>query len=454
MTSTSLPLQSYTKNNIGELQATTSESSELSERQMNVHNKRVVNAVHVVDENATYIGYIDKYRQSVYVHFPIVGLATLVYSSFYTSTPSLYDWMKIIIFAVGSIYSILTSIYLFTIIGMWRSKIVDGIEKLRDNAIELAIKNYRLIKEYREVYHHHYGDILSRCTDRYNKGQIGQIKHNDTLDETNKDESIKEYVKFVLKNDVSERLESYEWIRASINRINKYIKLCYYLSFIKQTDEMEIKHNKKISLNIVSESVLNKRNRKLESILNEIPNHYKNELIYAKNNLDNIDSGSLVYIPCKWIVCEYRDIFRYLMCAKYFNKIYSSFDQDYMEIENTVNRLCTSIQKLFRREYVLPQPLIDLHSIISDCLIFTIDNFMALNLLNSFFTSGAIIVPILGSIIFHIILICAVSGIKDMITKTQKVIDQKDDLETMDKDIENIFNEMIVVLMDGVVKTK
>src|SRR6185503_2773941 len=120
-----------------------------------------------------------------------------------------------------------------------------------------------------------------------------------TTDE-NKDD-FQKYVSYILKNDATERMESYEWIRNSIDRINKYIRLCYYLSFINSNDNLEIRQNN-IYVNINT-----------ESIINNIPLEYKYELMNVADNIDkNASNKLLVIVPCKWIIYEYRNIFRYL----------------------------------------------------------------------------------------------------------------------------------------------
>lgn len=380
-----------------------------------------------------YINYIDTYRHDMYNHFIIIIVLGLLYSTLGNGINVLYQWICCISAIIGFIYSILSGVYLFKVIGAWDSSIKSGILKFWNLCTQLAIKNYRLMREYREVYQHHYNDIIARCFD--------------------KDAETKKYVEYVMKNDATEKMENYDWIRITIEHVNQYIKLCYYLAFVQSNDCLELRQDN-IYVNIKTESVLNKRNRKLEILMNEIPIEYKHELVTSWNNIDKTQSDKmLILIPCKWIMYEYRNMFRYLHCAKYFKNIYGSFDKDYTEIESIVYEMCSVLQDVFRRDTIyVPHAFLSLFCMLSDTLLIVLDNFIAINIISCFVSTGSLFVPVIISCVMHSILYCIIISISKSIDEIKKPLIHCTDLENIDKKIETIFNEMKVLLFDGKIK--
>lgn len=397
----------------------------------------------------SYINYLDTYRHDLYNHAAIMTVLIIMYSTLGSGIDGLYRWICCVSGIIGFIYSIMAGVYLFKVIRSWESSIRSGLLKFWNLCVQLSIKNYRLMREYREVYHHHYGDITMRCSDKFDSG-------------TNKDKNsrcseqeaeLKKYVDYVMKNDATERMESYDWIRIAVERINQYIKLSYYLSFIAPEDCLELRQEN-IYVNVGTQSVMNKRNRKLESIINEIPMDYKHELINAWTHLDKKQSDKmLIIVPCKWIMYEYRNMFRYLYCAKYFKNIYSSFDKDYAEIESTVFELCSVLQDIFRRDTIyLPASFLSMFNMLTDTLLIILDNFLAINIVYCFFTSGAVFIPLIMSCTTHVIVYCVILAISKSLDEIKNPLRECADLENIDHKIETIFNEMKVILFDGKIK--
>jgi len=411
-----------------------------------IPNSIINSKINLNTEN--YINCIDSNRQKLYFHLVITIVASIVYSTLPTTVEVLYNWISHLCIFLGLLYCVCTGIYLIRIINRWDVQLNDGFIKFRDACINLSIKNYRLLKEYREVYHFHYNDILKQCISKYKTGEIkgiGGINGNDA----SIDDSLNSYVNFVLCSDPTEKLETDEWMKHIIDRINRYIKLCYYLSFLKRTDQISI-DKEKIFVNIVSESILNKRNRKLESTMNCIPLDYKNELVNTWNTINSTNTNDLmIVLPCKWIVYEYRNMFRYLYCAKYFKQIHNVFDKDYQEIENIVKELVHHLQKLFSKDEALPDSFKTFYSMLSEVLIFMLDNFIALTLAASVFT-GSFLVPIIIGLITHTIMVCTIGSVQEMIDTTtiKNLINCTQDLESVDGRIETIFEEMRIILFD------
>ena len=392
----------------------------------------------------SYINYLDMYRNHMYNHMAIVLVLSLIYSTIGSGIGALYTWICCIGTMIGFIYASVVGVYLNKVIGSWESSIRSGLLKFWNLCTQLSIKNYRLMREYREVYHHHYGDIKKRCSDKFD---------SNNRNEKESDAELKKYVDYVISNDGTERMETYDWIRIAIERINKYIKLCYYMSFIESGDCLELKQDN-IYINVETQSTMNKRNRKLELMINEIPIDYKHELINAWTNLDKRQSDKMmIIIPCKWIMYEYRNMFKYLHCAKYFKNIYSSFDKDYTEIESVVYELCAVLQDIFRRDTIyLPASFLSMFNMLTDTLLLILDNFIAINIVSCFFTSGAILMPLIMSAVIHITVYCVILSITKSLDDIKNPLKECTDLENIDNKIETIFNEMRVMLFDGKIK--
>lgn len=424
-----------------------------------------IDTIDNIDNIDNYVKCIDTNRKKLYFHYVLVVVLSLVYSIISSSISAFYNWIFFMTFFISLIYCVYTGVYLLKVVDRWDIQLNDGIVKLRDACIDISIKNYRLLREYREVYHYHYGDVLGQCIDRYKNGDIKSIdttKNNidESIDSISTINTVKNYVDFVLNNDPVEKLESYEWFRSSIEKINKYVKLCYYLSFLKSNDILNLNNNGVLHVNIASDSVLNKRNRKLENALNHIPIDYRHELVSAWNMIDkNMSYDVVVFLPCKWILYEYRNIFRYLYCAKYFKLIHKSFDKDYPEIEKSIKDICTSLQKIFsidgRDCNYIPHYFRNLYDMLTDIMILLTDNFVALSLVNCvIMTSSFFSLPIFVSlaIITHTMVICILSSVQLMIKNVGCIIDNTENLENMDGRVESIFNEMNVILLDGKIK--
>jgi hypothetical protein len=412
----------------------------------------------------TYITMIDLYRHKIYSHLSIVIVLLILYGTVHHAVQSLMYWIGHLSFVIGGMLLVMIGIYLHKVIGSWDRSIKKGLLKFWNICAQLSMKNYRLTREYREIYQYHYNDVMKQCnadsgTFGYRNASPGTLGYRnaspgtETQSTEQHDNDMKSYVDFVLKNDPENKIDTYECIKNTISRIHQYIQLSYYLSFLNPCDDLDIKRNV-IYINIKTESIMNKRNRKLESILNSIPNNYKQELVSAWSGTDRNQSDKiLTIIPCKWIMYEYRNLFRRLHCIKYLKNVYMSFEQDYGAIENMVFELCSTIQDMFRRDVIyLPGAFIGLFDALSELFIFVIDNLVAVNIVFCFFQTGALLFPVLMSGIFHVSVICMVSGVTDMILEIKDPLKRCTDLENIDNRIENIFCEMKAILMDGKVK--
>lgn len=410
----------------------------------------------IENKSYTHVDAIESYRTVIHYHASFIFIMIIVYSICMSGIENISRLITILSFIISLIYSIISGAYILKLLSSWNSAIKNGLIKFWNICTKFSIKNYRLLREYREVYQYHYKDILSKIPNMNDPKKavnfdIAKINSSFSPGErTMQDDECKAYIEYVLKNDTAERMESYEWVKSSIERINQYVRMCYYLSFIGPNDVLDIL-NGNLFVNIKSESITNKRNRKLESILNTIKSEYRDELVETWSSIDKkYSDGILVLIPLKWIIYEYRNIFRYFGCAKYFKNIYSSFTNDYYELENTAHEMCSTVQELFRRNTInVPSIFLKFYSILTDGIVLLLDNLIAINIVECFFKTGSIIIPLIISIGFHLVTVCIIYYMNGVITELSKPIKSSTELEYFDNHIETIFNEMRVLNQEG-----
>lgn len=399
------------------------------------------------DNYECFIKYLQKSKKIIKSRlWFIFGLVILygIIGLFVQITP-FYNWAAITTGIIGCVITPIMFVYLYKIISSWNNKINNGFSKFGRQCMNLAMKNYRLLKEYREIYHFHHGDLLEQCSEKYKDGQLNVCKN---------DNDIAKYVRYVLENDTCNKMEGYEWIHSIINKVYYYIQLCYYLSFIGPDDELELKQNT-IYINIETDSIMNKKNRKLEKFINQLPIEYKYELMNAWTYTDRHNSERiLTMIPCKWIMYEYRNLFRYLLCAKYFKHIYSAFDKDNTEIENIIFDICDSIKEIFKTSTkIFPVPFINLFNVLANLFIIVLDNLVALSIVVSIHESW--IFSVGSSLLMYGIILSVINGFIGTINDINMTLDPwigLQDIQILDSEFETVFNEMKTITFDG--KTK
>jgi hypothetical protein len=352
-----------------------------------------------------YANFIDSCRNNIYAHISITVILTF-FNTLFGSAVESFGIQTTYLFSL--IFSVMFAIYLFKVIFSWDSAIKNGLIEFWDICINLAMKNYRICKEYREI------------------RQYSSAKNNDEGH---------------MKN-----------INGVVEKINQYIRLSYYLSFLCPTDCLDLKQGV-VYVNIRSESILNKRNRKLEVIVNSLPIECKNELFKTWVSTDrNRSDRFLVILPYKWIIYEYRTIFRYLNHLKQqINQMDGNyFDSDRREIEQMCNKMCVLLQNMFRRSTVyLPKPFITMFNIISDILVIMMDNQLAVTVAYYLAQSSAFLIPILFGCVFHLIAVSAIHTLTNLIGEIENPLKEHTDLDHIDQKIETIFQEMKAIAIDG-----
>jgi hypothetical protein len=393
------------------------------------------------------------------VHFTCVILSMILYTFWSIPLEIIINLTKISFMFLIPLFCVLFVVCLYKITRI-QDSLKHRLRKFWNLCIRLSLINYRLIKEYRQIYNYHYGNLTKECVGRkikygtngqQNKDIFSQI-HNDEHDNEGnpQNKEIEECVEYITHHDPENRMEKYEWIKNIINKINKYVQLCYYLTFINQSDELKIKQNI-VYVNIKTDSLLNKRNRKLELLLNKIQNEYKNELVQIWDIVDKQKSDKVLsLVPCKWIVNEYRILFRYLYNAKYFKNVYSSFKDDFNNVENIVYELSTTVRELFgHTDFDFPYSITKLFDIVSLCLGLIFDNFIVCYMMSYFHTVGIsiMILPLL-----LLVNTCFNYVLSNITNVTKNLMETVCVTENGDKDIDDkleiTFNEMNIMMLD------
>jgi hypothetical protein len=336
-------------------------------------------------------------------------------------------------------YSIVSGIYITIFLKCRNSRLTDGFNSFRDGCTELAFKNYRLLNEYHNVYDYHYRDTMQKCADRIKSGEIKGINYTNNT----KQIDITEYVKFVLQNDATEKMDEPKQIESKIEQIYQYIYLAYYLTFLKPSDSLTLNSvgsDHIIHVNIGSDSVFNKRNRRIEDYLNRIDLQKKRELIRVwKAN------GTISVVPLRWAYVLYRNIFRYIHCAKYLKDIYNSFDRDYAEFENSVGKIVKSLNILTSDKEIVPKHFQTLHFIMNDALIIFIDALVASTIIKSYVLYKALLVPLIIGVCAICSLVIIVRSLRYLLNEQSDTKLNSEDIETIDDNIEAVFNDMRVL---------
>lgn len=300
--------------------------------------------------NLNLISHYDKHKNTIYSHVSAISLFIIMW---FMCSVDILNILHIILFVTSIVSMSMNMIYFRHL-----TKTLTDSNKYKTLCLDIACKNYRILREYYEIYQHYYKDILKDC-----------YSHIDTTDA-----KTKTYTNYIMDNDVENKLQQQKWVIQSIENISNYIKLSYYLTFLNNNDKLEIRSNK-IYMNIKSDSLLNKRNRKLEQMLNTFSQSDKYEIVKTWNMIQN--KQIISSIPYKLIIYEYRKIFRHLYTAKYFKDIYSTLDKDYIDIENLVLKLRTSSSDMFDNKDNKPNDILinimqkinELFVIVSDCYV-------------------------------------------------------------------------------------
>ncbi len=317
----------------------------------------------------------------------VFGL-TLVYFMLTLSNVHITNW----IYVIGSIFLsgfvCLISIYMTRIIKINEEKELEYI-KIKETFYkllsDLAYKNYVLMREYDEICDFHYDEIVKECYD-----DALEVEPTFVVES-----NVKTLITNKVRGDNGNKISSYKWMDKSIHKIYACLRLCDYFTNVKKSDSFKIVDNK-IYCNISFDSISNKKNRIFESLTNQLSKTDMLEVCKTWELVNIHSQGNdtyyteLISLPCKWILYEYRNIFKRLNSVKYFDKINSTFKGDYFNFELIVLQIknnLDSIHKYNDKNNVIDATnniyikYLDMYMYIN---FFLIDNFIAINIVDLF----------------------------------------------------------------------
>jgi len=348
----------------------------------------------------SYTEYFDLYKKSIISQSFLISILILLYSALCNSFDAIYYWMMTISLIVMSLYSIMFGVYIHKLLNTCEN----SYASLSSSCYKFAIQNYKLLREYKEFI------------------DYNNVKSNEII--------------------------SYQDIKECVLRIFKYLKLTYQLSLIKTDDTIELRQDT-LYINISTEPITNKRNRKIESILNSIPNEYKSELFNTWSIINKDKSLHLIMMtPCKWIIYEYRNLFRHFYKSDLTKDIYTKFNTEYAQIENMVYKLCNKIYSInsISNDVNIPKTFITVFNLVTDLLIFLVNNFVAICILICFNTTNKILFTLLMIIFTHFIVMTLINMVNNLCSQ----LSFNNNISNINNDkIDNIFDEMHSLMIIG-----
>ena len=357
----------------------------------------------------SYTGYLDLYKKTVLSHSFLISILILLYSILCNSLDVIYQWMMSMTLIVMSLYVIMFGVYIHKILNIWSntSKI-----SLTESCYRFAIQNYKLLREYKEFI------------------EINNISIPDN------DKAI---------TSIKDGIMPYANLKDCIIRVLKYLKMIYYLPLVKSDDNIELRHDT-FYINITTESITNKRNRKLETILNDIPYEYKLELFSTWSTINKEQSLHIfAMIPCKWIIYEYRNMFRYFYNTHQMKDLYTKFNNEYTQIESIVYDLCNKIHSINSDNNLdIPKPFLNVFNIVTELFIFLINNFVAICILICFNTGNNFLFSLLMITLTHFIIMTLIHMINNL---CPQISTSNNDIST--NKLDELFNDMNSLMIVG-----
>lgn len=372
---------------------------------------------------------ISTYRSEIYYHISITTILSCL--CYLIGTSIFYTWGFIVSMFFSIIYSVFLSIIMKNIIKNFRHSSKIGIQRFRDNCVALSYKNALLLQEYVDVYKFYIEadeEVLEDNKENNNDNNIIQKENVDLETRPN----------FVVLTPAD--------ITMIIKRIHNYIKISFDISSLKKSDNLSIQRGV-IYCNLTDQSITNERNRKIESILNTLDAEKKEDIVRLWNSLD--DKTIVSNTPYKWIMYEYRNLFRYLNSTNRLKSLYSVFSTDFVSYQQNIESISNSLKDMYvdkdeTESKANPEDIMFFFRRLGDVLGIITDLFFAINISHFIFTEASVflstnyVVNII-TILFlgglsHMSVITALCSIRDIVRK-KRVYD-------LDRKIDSIIKEM------------
>lgn len=142
-------------------------------------------------------------------------------------------------------------------------------------------------------------------------------------------------------------------------RIRIYSKFMCDTLKLSKMDTLSLNPQKTSIVCNVFDSITNQRNRTIEKILNTVDNAKKQDVVETWNLIDKRYNSNLSILPVRWMLEEYRNLFKYLSSDTSLNKIFSydeirSFESTIDDMYSNVNSIsldldidiCTDLSEL------------------------------------------------------------------------------------------------------------
>jgi hypothetical protein len=249
-------------------------------------------------------------------------------------TSVLYGWNLILSAFLISIYGVMVSSNISSILKAWRSDASDGMDRFWAVCMILSYKDALILQEYIDIYQY--------------------ISRSDNI----KRDGIENGETFYVDDPHFQYIRPSE-VKKIIERIHSYIRLAYELSRLTGSDNLAIQQGV-VYCNISDQSLTNERNRKIENILNALEPHKRADIIDSWNSIDKKASAkyqSMTFIPFRWMIYEYRNLFRYLYGSTELRKIYNGIGLNFESYESCVTDISQSLHQMRTSFYRAYRPL-------------------------------------------------------------------------------------------------
>ena len=359
------------------------------------------------------------YLSELSYHLGLTVLIALVSGIIGTSV--LYGWSLIVSGFFIIIYGVMVSSNIFSIIKVWRKERSEGVDIFWGECLVLAYKNALILQEYIDVY-----SYLSRSNNR----RRVPPEENET---------------FMIDDPTFELIHPSE-IKKILKRVHSYIRLAYELTHLQRSDHLILRNNK-VYCNVSDQSLTNQRNRQIENILNSLTPEKRSDIVDGWNAIDKKESTryqSLSFIPFRWMINEYRNLFRYLYSSPDLRKIYNNVGLNFESYEQSVTHISRSLHLMRTDNVIYPADMRDYTLRVGDLFSLSTDLFYGISIAESVSFTG--VMPMILTSVSSI-LIGGVMHVITMLTlyELDRIIRKNRSEELTNNKIDLIMKEISVI---------
>jgi hypothetical protein len=359
-----------------------------------------------------------EYLPEIFYHLGLTLVIAIL--SGIIGTTVLYGWSMMISVFLIVIYGIMISSNISAILKVWRSNTSNGIDSFWGACMILAYKNALILQEYIDVY--------------------GYVSRSDNVRRT----SIDKEDKFMIDDPDFQYIHPSE-IKKIIQRIHSYIILAYELSHLTQSDNLII-HGGIVYCNVSAQSLTNERNRKIEQLLNALDPNKKEDIIGSWNAIDKKISSkyhSISFIPFRWMIYEYRNLFRYMNSAPELRKIYNNVKLNFETYEQCVTDISQSLHRMRTDDSIYPDDMRNFTLRIGDILSVSADSFFGISIVTSLIGISTLweiiiygILNLIVGVFMHLITIIVINEVRKLISQNRFKTPSKTQMDLIYKEMQ------------------